>query len=634
MLKKRRILFFLLMGLAVLPAWGLTPEQEAANADAQAWGNSLVPGVVDGVVNATPEQDVPGYDPAPQPQEQYYGNPSAMDADAVQALPNSEAGTFARESFGERPQFVFDRQNDPMFQNSDAIAADPVSVVGQIDQTYSGCETIDSTGDCTPTFSEVMCDETLKTEDFVCNKTLDVQVQRNEFFSCNAGQWYSVSTTGLPEAGSANANLYVEALCEPTRTDGLIQVRVRVDWFRGDCTDASVTGTISKSGGSISLVDGYTQGGGCNLYVVVASVNSNCTGTTCTLNGNFDWWYYYTFFYGVQDPGDITIYDTFVATLTMPNPRYEITYDVTENLNSNCGQLEANESAGFCTLVSDVCLIGPETRNLNGLDVTRDCWEYETTYNCAAGPSNDDCAPLREQGCEQIDSACSISFGDGSCSVFNQTMRCPDNNCAPATEVICGDQAFCIEGSCVDQSYPADTGFAKSATYLQVLEEASKDFDTENFLIFTGTPEMCEVDPTKDCCDLDGLLYGNITDCTEQDKTLAEKRNAGLCHYVGLWCVEEYPLGIGGCYRVGHRYCCFNSKLGRIIQEQGRVQLGLDWGSPDFPNCDGLTPDQLASLDFSQMDLSEFFGDIVITLPDEAAVQDRVQQQVDGFYNP
>ena len=58
-----------------------------------------------------------------------------------------------------------------------------------------------------------------------------------------------------------------------------------------------------------------------------------------------------------------------------------------------------------------------------------------------------------------------------------------------------------------------------------------------------------------------------------------------------------------------HVYCCFPTKLARILQEEGRKQLGIDWGDCKKPLCQGLSFKQLTTLDFSQMDLSEFVED-------------------------
>ncbi|AVL47373.1 hypothetical protein CEP74_06175 [Campylobacter jejuni subsp. doylei] len=54
----------------------------------------------------------------------------------------------------------------------------------------------------------------------------------------------------------------------------------------------------------------------------------------------------------------------------------------------------------------------------------------------------------------------------------------------------------------------------------------------------------------------------------------------------------------------------FTSKLARIINEQGRPQLAKGWGSAESPECKGFTPEEFQKLDFSKIDMSEFFGEI------------------------
>jgi len=53
-------------------------------------------------------------------------------------------------------------------------------------------------------------------------------------------------------------------------------------------------------------------------------------------------------------------------------------------------------------------------------------------------------------------------------------------------------------------------------------------------------------------------------------------------------------------------YCCFGSPLARIAAEQGRIQLGFDFGTAKSPNCRGFTPEEFQKLDFSKIDFSEW----------------------------
>jgi hypothetical protein len=66
-------------------------------------------------------------------------------------------------------------------------------------------------------------------------------------------------------------------------------------------------------------------------------------------------------------------------------------------------------------------------------------------------------------------------------------------------------------------------------------------------------------------------------------------------------------------------YCCFNPHLARIINEQGRAQVGKGWGSDTARNrLQWLQRGSVASLDFSRMDLSEFYAEITPTILNRA----------------
>jgi conjugal transfer mating pair stabilization protein TraN len=111
--------------------------------------------------------------------------------------------------------------------------------------------------------------------------------------------------------------------------------------------------------------------------------------------------------------------------------------------------------------------------------------------------------------------------------------------------------------------------------------------------------------------------------CDQQDMETAMLRGSGMCHEVGSYCTSSF-LGI--CLEKAKGHCCFNTKLGRIIQEQGRHQLksfnAVGWGTPKKPLCRGFTPEEFQALDFSKMDLSEYYAEI------EARAQDEIQIQM------
>ncbi len=109
------------------------------------------------------------------------------------------------------------------------------------------------------------------------------------------------------------------------------------------------------------------------------------------------------------------------------------------------------------------------------------------------------------------------------------------------------------------------------------------------------------------CCNTDKVFFGLVS-CSEDEKMLAKKRKNNVCHYIGEYCSKK--LKFIGCVQHKKTYCCFNSLLARIINEQGRPQLHKSWGSPEHPNCRGFTPAEFQKLDFSKMNLSEFYKQI------------------------
>ena len=64
------------------------------------------------------------------------------------------------------------------------------------------------------------------------------------------------------------------------------------------------------------------------------------------------------------------------------------------------------------------------------------------------------------------------------------------------------------------------------------------------------------------------------------------------------------------------------------MNQQGRAQLGRGYGDARSPDCSGLTVDELQRLDFSRMDLSEFYAEIVAKVPDVPGLTSRIQSRV------
>ena len=126
----------------------------------------------------------------------------------------------------------------------------------------------------------------------------------------------------------------------------------------------------------------------------------------------------------------------------------------------------------------------------------------------------------------------------------------------------------------------------------------------------------------------------SMTSCNEEEGKLAMKEGAGLCHSIGTYCSSCIRI-LGHCVScIEHTTgkCCFNSRLSRIVNEQGRTQVGKGWGSGESPDCSGFTIAQLQSLDFAAMDLSEFYASIVPNLPNVNAIQSNNAGRISNCY--
>ena len=132
--------------------------------------------------------------------------------------------------------------------------------------------------------------------------------------------------------------------------------------------------------------------------------------------------------------------------------------------------------------------------------------------------------------------------------------------------------------------------------------------------IFNGRDNRCRTAGLDtgytNCCNDGGTI---IMQCEASENQLSDNKDKGLCHYIGQYCSRN--LGFLGCVQRKKTYCCFNSMLGRILQEQGRPTLKRfgpwgSWGTAESPNCRGFTPEEFQMLDFSKMDLSEWYGHI------------------------
>lgn len=304
---------------------------------------------------------------------------------------------------------------------------------------------------------------------------------------------------------------------------------------------------------------------------------------------------------------------------------------VHESWNSGCTLLEQLQAKGLCQPDKvEVCVGDKATRTINGQPITRDCWTKKSSYTCFNNVKvTNDCSALKAKGCEQIGSSCQTEV-DGVCAAYEQTYRCPEQQCVNLPEIVCGEETLCLKGDCgVKPSYAPSQDFEHGVSSLSSTRDASQQFDKAT--IFKGTPQSCrdEIGDFSDCCSKEGWGQNlHLAHCSQEEKSLALSRQNGMAVEVGRYCAHHLPWPLEHvCTEHKQGYCVFGSKLARILQTQGRAQLHLNFGSGEEPDCSGITPQQLQKMNLAKMDFSDFYADLkgAVQTPDRLqAIRDRI----------
>lgn len=412
-----------------------------------------------------------------------------------------------------------------------------------------------------------------------------------------------------------------------------------------------------------------------------------------------------------------------IPTMRLSYERAQTLFATADRWDEQCPALAAG---GRCTAAgAPVCIDGPSTKVIDGVAITRDCWQYETTMTCTGAAPGDQCTPLVNAGCTFGNSTCRrTNATTGACELFEDRYTCP----VPAQTVTsgsnCPSNVFCVQGNCFDISHANDADFGRTMSMLEAARESGVYLDADRMQVFKGESNRCRDRLLKNCCYTDSagagmtnqslfgtgsrlvydilmnaenrqfiyqgmsaLLLGggfsgsftaygvtvavngaaipagsvaiysgqsmviafdpwtliiaviiyivlSMMECDEEEGKLAMKEGAGLCHSVGTYCSSCIRV-LGHCVScITHttRKCCFNSMLARIVNQQGRVQIGKGWGSPQAPDCSGFTVAQLQALDFAAMDLSEFYASLVPTLPNVSTLQGQSGARVPNCY--
>ena len=572
------------------------------------------------VPSETMRDQVPGYQGTDLPQSSYFDDPDKLVADAGAQASSNEAFSVTTDANDTRPQFDAQEILDTT-RRATEIEANP-------DTYLQGEQMGGQAGSCTPlppgggnvSYYEATCNYGSKLDEVprTCTSTLNVSVENRTLY------YYHMSTIGPYVDPDSMADEIAAGTCKAVGT-------------------ASYCGTMAEYGS--------TAAGSCNkdfgnqlLQVMECSVQASVKGNT--------------------------IFSGTYPVISRTTGQHWFRVDnaapvISTNKVNGCTALENNaqcvaQSAEVCT-DSD-----PQTRIINGVPVTQPCWAWQTNYTCNEITQGNDCGELDDKPeCSYVRDECIDDEDDpdytpGACKVSQKVYRCPVPTTATddPKQYVCGNDVYCINGDCETIEREASTEFKDALVALHELGQAGEEFDEENFTVFSGERDTCHkpVFGLVNCCagKTSGLLtagagaaaiaggptaiaalatpFLTMFLCSTDEKMLDIKDRMGFCHKVGTYCSSSV-LGI--CKTKRTAYCCFESKLSRILQEQGRIQLNKPWGKPKKEQCQGFTIDEFSRLDLSVMDFTEVYSEFVdaAKLPDEVSTLSEIQDKIQDYYD-
>ena len=177
----------------------------------------------------------------------------------------------------------------------------------------------------------------------------------------------------------------------------------------------------------------------------------------------------------------------------------------------------------------------------------------------------------------------------------------------------------------------ANAAYAAASAYASALSSGASSAEASSAAGTAAQDEMMGAfDPTSLAIAIAVyIIMSYVTKaCPTDDIITSMKVDSGYCHYIGTHCVNKL---FGSCTQSEKVYCCFNSKLGRILQEQGRPQLPSfsGWGTVDSPDCRGFTPEEFQALDFSKIDMSDYYAELRHKVDSE--IQTNIKEGIDAF---
>ena len=281
--------------------------------------------------------------------------------------------------------------------------------------------------------------------------------------------------------------------------------------------------------------------------------------------------------------------------------------------------IDAKSGTAICQDTGKRC-VESGMKEMDGIRESRPCWQYGYVKSCNF-PSKNDCR-IYEHCYALGDKLCLVRDYANTCVNMKKEFSCKswepvdvrDETARVGLEAKHGPEGLvckgvpCIDGNCVDKSYETNGEMMDSISRLHAAKFMKPDADGK-FDLFKPNNMHCSKKPAgyTQCCRIKKEGWGTHlgAGCTKDEQILAEQRGKKLCVFATKITTAKTPFHISK-----HYYCCFNNMLDKVIQVQGRKQLGRRFVKSDgTADCGGFSLEEIQKIDFNKIDFTEFIKD-------------------------
>lgn len=556
----------------------------------------------DAIQGFKPAEVIPGYTTSPS-ESGYYGGVASSGVDMTSpgsaALNSSEAGKTITESILNTPANNKPSLDAPFISEGLDMQAKAETITGG---GFDGCV------DQPASFTEItthQCLRDTKIEQY-CTRTATIVGDWKETtevknytltaFNFSRSGKQIVFSVAAPETGiihSASLNMTTQNYLWNSRAS-----------FMNTTFNLTWNDTIALGGATgMVLTKGQTLSG------TSCSGNGSCTGSL-----------------------DDLIFNQFVGG----SSRFTLTLVMQVKSREWVPRVEWSESCPFSksegAMTGSQCVEPGGTRTVvvegKTYSIHQDCWKWQDTYLTQTETEGTCGEYMKDSACTVTRSQCADSV-DGFCVSQQVTYSCERKKTGNGQ--ICGGEFFCTDGSCAQGQTGTSNMFGQAVSALAAVAAAGEDvaeLNGENVRAFTGEAKSCKKMAAgfNNCCKDSGWGQDvGLSSCSSEEKALGKAKDKKLTVYVGEYCSKKV---LGVCLEKKRGYCVFDSKLARIVQEQGRRdQLGVGFGKGKSPDCRGITVDELQRLDFGVMNFSDFYDDLNAgsEIPEDQALLKKAQ---------